>query len=751
MLSRKTLLALAAALLAAIGWFALQESEAPDDPLLSGSAAPTDGADVGAAELQGLVVDEARIAAGGDDDPGATKASPAPAAHDGLLTGIVLSETSGAPLPGARVTVTRRIHSEFRIPDMTEREAREEVAEGSTDAAGRFELAVPAAVPLDLEARADRHAVARRSHVFAGEDLVLQLAEAAILEGTLTRTTDGSPVEGALILGRDDRRLELCRARTGLAGDFLFEDLPPGLVTLQITPEDAAVPPDQRVELRSGVRTRVDLNLDSGVRIHGVVTDPTGRPIAGAEVGLGGSFKRSGTTNLEGEYELVGVGGVRRRDLTDLRARARGYGGERAKLPFSELSADTRVDFVLRAGRLATGRVVDPDGSPLTGVYVAGSGTKKAEGVSRTDWVSTVTGADGRFELMSLHPLVDHQLFLKKDGRGTRVYDFPADEADRERIDLGDLVLQLGGRIEGTLTTASGVPIPEHSVKLRGSNGDLARLRPDDEGIPNTWVTTVRESRTDADGRFHFDDVPGGTMKVTAAVQGQPSANDEQTIQLEEGQQVDDVTLRLELGTPTTGVVLTPDRSPATGVFVQVAGGPDQPRIRARSGAGGRFELVGVTEAMGEVELFTIVASYNWYHPDARLGASPTARARAGDSGVELVLQELVSLTGRVEDSGGAPVAGAQVLAYRSGALQRKDNALMAARTDEAGAFRLDLPEQGEVDLVAKFPTPADAPAATSESTLESTLGDTVEGTPDPAILEFVASDAEGVVLRFER
>ena len=252
MLSRKTLLALAAALLAAIGWFALQESEAPDDPLLSGSAAPTDGADVGAAELQGLVVDEARIAAGGDDDPGATEASPAPAAHDGLLTGIVLSETSGAPLPGARVTVTRRIHSEFRIPDMTEREAREEVAEGSTDAAGRFELAVPAAVPLDLEARADRHAVARRSHVFAGEDLVLQLAEAAILEGTLTRTTDGSPVEGALILGRDDRRLELCRARTGLAGDFLFEDLPPGLVTLQITPEDAAVPPDQRVELRDG-------------------------------------------------------------------------------------------------------------------------------------------------------------------------------------------------------------------------------------------------------------------------------------------------------------------------------------------------------------------------------------------------------------------------------------------------------------------------------------------------------------------
>ena len=110
---------------------------------------------------------------------------------------------------------------------------------------------------------------------------------------------------------------------------------------------------------------------------------------------------------------------------------------------------------------------------------------------------------------------------------------------------------------------------------------------------------------------------------------------------------------------------------------------------------------------------------------------------------MELVLQELVSLSGRVEDAEGAPVVGAQVLAYRSGAPQRKDNALMAARTNEAGAFRLDLPEQGEVDLVAKSPIPPGAPAAEP--------GSGSEAAPEPAVLEFVASDAEDVVLRFER
>ena len=739
--TRRLLIALAASFVAVLGWLAVQDRQAPgSDPLTGPSIAgdaPTDS-DEAPAEL---AASEARAASRSAAAADAPEAASATADRDGLLAGVVMSEISGAPLAGARVILTRRIHSGFRFPDMNEREAREAITEVVTDDAGRFEIAVPTALPLDLEVRAAGHASKQRPYVFAGEDLVLWLMAAASLEGTLTRATDSAPVENALIVGRDDRRVEVCRARTGLAGDFLFEDLPSGLITLQITPEDAAVPPSHRVEVEAGTRTRVDLVLDPGVRIHGVVTDPTGRPIAGAEVGLGGSFKRSTTTDVDGTYEMLGVGGARRRDLTDLRARAEGHGGERAKLPFAELTADTRVDFVLRPGRVATGRVLDPKGTPLEGVYVGASGTKKAEGISRTDWVSTTTDAEGRFTLSSLHPLIDHQLFLKKDGLGTRIYDFPTDEAERESIDLGDLVLHPGGRIEGMVTTSTGEAIPEHAVKLRGGNGDLGRFRPEEEAIPNTWVTTVRECRTDSEGRFHFEDVPGGSFAVTTTVPGQPSAKDEASVELEEGQRVDGLSLMLELGIPITGVVLTPDGSPAPGIFVQVAGGPDQPRIRARSGEGGRFELVGVTEAMGEVELFTIVASYNWYNPDAQLGASPTARASAGDSNVKLVLREFVSLSGRVEDADGTPVVDAQVLAFRAGAPQRKDNALKAARTDENGEFSLDLPEQSEVDLVAKFP--ADLEASAEE--------DAESETPEPAVLEFVASNAKGVVLRFER
>ena len=96
-----------------------------------------------------------------------------------------------------------------------------------------------------------------------------------------------------------------------------IEDLQPGLLIVQITPRKAAPPPSKTIELRAGERVWLDLSLEAGVRIHGVVSDPQGGPIAGAEVGLGASFKRSVFTDVHGMYEMFGLGGTKRRDLGD--------------------------------------------------------------------------------------------------------------------------------------------------------------------------------------------------------------------------------------------------------------------------------------------------------------------------------------------------------------------------------------------------------------------------------------------------
>ena len=170
-----------------------------------------------------------------------------------------------------------------------------------------------------------------------------------------------------------------------------------------------------------------------------------------------------------------------------------------------------------------------------------------------------------------------------------------------------------------------------------------------------------------------------------------------------------------------------------------MAGGKDQPRIRTSTGVGGRFELLGVTEDMGVVELFTIMASYNWGNPGAHLGASRAVSARAGDSDLVLGLRELVLLTGRLEDAEGQPVEDVQVLAYLNGSAQVPRNALARATSDEDGAFRLDLPEDCLVDLVTGTFIPK----------FDDTIEASEQAPPEPAVLKSVASDAQGVVLRF--
>ena len=727
---------IAAALLVVVGWLVMGGPDAPSSELANLEQPPTEPLDSGAE------VDLAPVSVGGSEERSEAALEveePQSLAEkeDAVLRGRVVSDELGSPLPGATVTITRRKHSEFHIPDIEVRNARQPVVTVVTDDEGRFEVAVPTAVPLDVEASASEHATARRDHLFAGDDVELRLMAAAILEGVLTLASDGSAVEGALVLGKDSRRVEQCRARTDIDGRFLFKDLQPGLFIVQITPREAAPPPSKTIELRSGERVWLDLALEAGVRIHGVVSDPQGGPIAGAEVGLGASFKRSVFTDVYGMYEMFGLGGTKRRDLGDPRVRADGYGNERKTLGGSELVQDTQLDFVLHPARNATGRVIDTDGAPLEGVYVAGVGSKKVEGVFRSDWESTATDADGRFELASLHLLIDHQLFLRKEGYGSLVYDFPADEGEREQIDYGDLVMHPGGRIEGILMAQTGTPLPDHQVKLRGANDDLDRFRPEADALEKTWVTAVRHSRTDTQGRFHFTDLPEGEFKVTAAVPGRPGANDEETVELPEGGQVEGVELTLELGEAITGVVLTPDGLPAVAVFVQVVGGKDQPRIRTSTGAGGRFELLGVTEDMGVVELFTIMASYNYGNPEARLGASRTVSARAGDTDLILGLRELVLMTGRVEDAEGQPLEGVQVLAYLNGSAHVRSAVLKRDTSDEQGAFSLELPDDSLVDLVAD-PPKVDKDAEPSE-----------EAPPKPAELNSLASDAQGVLLRF--
>lgn len=723
------ILALAAAAFVALAWWGLG-AESVESPV-TGTESRSEAGGAGSASIE----TEPSIQAPAEPDPSSARMglhAGAPlesAALGSLLRGRVSSAWLGEPLAGAQVLVTWQPNREYYSLDEAGNDLRHSIGEVETDESGGFQLVVPEALPLDLEVRFPGHATGRRSHAFAGDFLTIQLGPATILEGRITRASDGAPVENATVRGWDAKRVEQFKVRSDVGGAFAAQDLQAGALTVEVVPEDAAGPPWKKVDLPSGVRKQLDFVIGDGIKIHGFVRDPAGRPIVGAAVGEGPSMRKSATTDATGHYELVGFGGPFARSV---HAKAHGYGGERHEYRKEELpTEETRLDFVLHPARVAIGLVVDGEGSPLEGVYVAGVGSKRKEGKTRSDWESTHTGPGGEFELASLDTALGHHLFLRKEGYGTRVYDFPLDEEANDRVDLGTFVLHPGGRVSGTLRAPSGSPIPDYSIKLRGTNSDLNLLRPGSEETNTSWRTTVRESRTDTLGRFHFADVPAGNFLLTASVRGKPERAASVPVKMPEGGSVEEVEVPLDLGASIQGVVLRPDGSPAVGVFVGMLSTEEQVRVNVISGAGGHFEVLGVPEDAGTVTLLTNLGSYNWSHPDARLGAGPPATALPGDTNVTLVLRELVSLTGKVLGASGAPAAGVKVTAFHSGIPAVPGTALATATSDAQGEFQMDLPSDRTIDLEAR-------PIATGDA--------------EPQVIRQVGlpSDSQAVLIRLD-
>ncbi|HEV7501511.1 MAG TPA: carboxypeptidase-like regulatory domain-containing protein, partial [Vicinamibacteria bacterium] len=110
----------------------------------------------------------------------------------------------------------------------------------STDAAGRFRLAVRSLSPVTV--RVEAHGFAARSvrHVRPGAPLSITLASGVTLQGVVRDAASGSAVAGATVEAHDEMRparssdadAGVARTTTGAKGDYLLEGLAPGLYTL---------------------------------------------------------------------------------------------------------------------------------------------------------------------------------------------------------------------------------------------------------------------------------------------------------------------------------------------------------------------------------------------------------------------------------------------------------------------------------------------------------------------------------------
>ncbi|MEV5487581.1 MFS transporter [Streptomyces bobili] len=240
-----------------------------------------------------------RLAAVTTADPTTEATAEAPAGPSGGIPvrGHVRGAES-APVPQAAVTLI----------SLAGRQLGRSVAQAD----GSYGLDAPGTGSYVLIAAADGFQPQASTVVVNGEPVAydILLSGTSGLGGVVRAAESGRPVKDAMVVVTDVRGDLLATGTTGEQGEFAFTELVPGAVTVAVNAagfRPRALPVEVGV---SGV-TRVELVLDAGARVQGVVRAPHG-PLADARVTLvdaAGNVVGSATTGVDGAYAFTDLDG----------------------------------------------------------------------------------------------------------------------------------------------------------------------------------------------------------------------------------------------------------------------------------------------------------------------------------------------------------------------------------------------------------------------------------------------------------
>ncbi|MEN8151401.1 MAG: carboxypeptidase-like regulatory domain-containing protein, partial [Planctomycetota bacterium] len=350
--------------------------------------------------------------------------------------------------------------------------------------------------------------------------IVVQMRRGGFLTGTITGY-EGGPLAGAEVRTMvqppnasgnpwqwEWQLRQTAPALTDKEGRFRVEGLTPGPYIVRfeapghrvVTKLDVAVP-----EGADG--GPLDVKLEKGLQITGVVVDAAGEPIpdvnlwtnvvaTGTGAARGQTSIRNATTDAKGAFLLdqlepgkyslsVNADGFANRNLSDVDA------------------GTTDLRIVLEKGLSISGRVLLPDGSPAGNLWVSAQG---GNGNSQNDR----TGEDGTFTIENLPEGV---YTVRTNTGGAFRFGGGKDEgpslmpAIQEGVPAGTKNLELrllaGAAIEGRVTDESGNPIPGAMILARSIGED---------------VTTSGFGRTDENGEFRVTGLePGRRVAVNVS------------------------------------------------------------------------------------------------------------------------------------------------------------------------------------------------------------------------------------------
>lgn len=570
--------------------------------------------------------------------------------EEGLsLAGRVMAE-SGAPLPGAQVTVLHEENARY--------------FETRTGEDGRFTLGPLPEGSYTLVASSPGLLPTLVSQVSPEEAQELILYGPRRLTGLVL--FQGTPAPGVQVRLEDSSHA----AVTDAQGRFSFEPLGPDDYVVQA--ERDGLYAVAEVSLSEEEREAdVTLRLGTALYVEGMVRDEAGQPVTDAWISVmsadEGPSDAASTSTEEGRFRLGPVAP----GLYTFSLDADGY--EDLEVENVTIPSGQPLHFVLPRSITLEGLVTDADGKPLEDVELeavrqpppeseqqeaAARQTGKApadmtleerlaaiEERSRgADTWSATTGEDGRF----LFEVSSRGRYTVRVSGGD--YLFARLETDAPSRGLR-FTLRAGAQLEGTVVDARGAPLPQVNIKVEQGTGEHHH---------------ELETMTGQDGRFSLGGVLPGTHVVRAEYNhGGFEHRASRTVQVQ-GTETVDASLRMDTGQSVSGIVVDEQGRPLEDADVRAFVNDVEKRTSLNfnrlahdtTGPDGRFTVHHL--AQGECTLIASKSGYDFVAPARAEGLvhmRPSGvLVQAGARDVRLVMRYLGRIRGRVIRPDGTPL-----------------------------------------------------------------------------------------------
>lgn len=574
-----------------------------------------------------------------------------------------------------------------------------------SDETGYYEIQGLDEANYELRVVATGYTPAQKRQIRAGStDVDFLLVEGGRISGTVT-SGDGVGVRDASVmvyeqLPKDETdiieivmkriRPPLIEVTADSTGRYLVEgvggDMMYRVVAMAPGHQDTQV---ENVVVATGGDTLVNIPMDVGERLQGVVYDPSGRVLPGARVKVNVMGAATGSPNAglvdegiltdadgrflfdtlrKGEYRLV----VSHPDYaTHVETRIQPNGG-----------ADLEIQ--LEVGGAVGGLVVDiATNAPITGAIVT---VQDQAGVKKTG----VTDATGAYAIHGIALRRKGEANLNVEAEGyARINNEKASIQDGVMTNGVDFALEKNGRVEGIVTDIDGQPVANASVHVRKRQS------------AQTPVGNIIGSITQSgpDGRFVVDNVTPADECYLVGTHSKHLESNSELFRVSSGEVVRDLTLELRRGGSIEGIVVDDRGQPLADVIVAVQdermGDIDPASLsnNTRTDASGTFRLGSIEP--GEA---TLIAAKAGYLRTEKSGIQVVEDSAS--QGVELRLVQGAFFSGVVTDTQGQPIVGATVEILDTSSDMRR----LTEKTDTNGFYTFDNlgPDPVRVDVEAR-------------------------------------------------